>query len=150
MSTAEYPDALTRRLELPAAAPGDEPEGETSAVAALVRGLRAEIGAVRAELGALRAETGAVRGDLDGLGGRVDDGAADVRRTIAEAQEREDRAATSNPAMGDTGVGGTGRTGDIGAGGRRRSSRRSGRGLGSRRRSTLSHGFARVRGRGGR
>jgi hypothetical protein len=32
-------------------------------------------------------------------------------------KEREDRAATSNPAMGDTGVGGTGRTGDIGAGG---------------------------------
>lgn len=30
---------------------------------------------------------------------------------------REDEAATSNPAMGDTGLGGTGRTGDIGAGG---------------------------------
>lgn len=32
-------------------------------------------------------------------------------------KDREDRAATSNPAMGDTGLGGTGRTGDIGAGG---------------------------------
>ena len=30
---------------------------------------------------------------------------------------REDEAATNNPAMGDTGLGGTGRTGDIGAGG---------------------------------
>jgi hypothetical protein len=30
---------------------------------------------------------------------------------------REDEQATSNPAMGDTGLGGTGRTGDIGAGG---------------------------------
>jgi hypothetical protein len=30
---------------------------------------------------------------------------------------REDEEATSNPAMGDTGLGGTGRTGDVGAGG---------------------------------
>jgi hypothetical protein len=32
-------------------------------------------------------------------------------------KDREDRAATSNPAMGETGLGGTGRTGDVGAGG---------------------------------
>lgn len=30
---------------------------------------------------------------------------------------REDEEATNNPAMGDTGLGGTGRTGDVGAGG---------------------------------
>ena len=72
MSTAEHPDALARRLELLAGASGEEAAGESSVVAELVRGLRAEIGAVRAELGSLRSEAGAVRGDLDGLGDRVE------------------------------------------------------------------------------
>ena len=36
-------------------------------------------------------------------------------KTIRKA--RQDEAASNNPAMGETGMGGTGRTGDIGAGG---------------------------------
>ena len=97
MSTAEHPDALTRRIEQLAAASVDEPEGEGAAVAALVGALRAEIGAVRAELGSLRSETGAVRSDLDGLGGRLTGSVAASRsetgtlvRRVAELSTRID------------------------------------------------------------
>jgi len=93
VSTAEHPDALTRRLELLAGASGEEAAGESSVVAELVRGLRAEIGAVRAELGSLRSETGAVRSDLDGLGSRVEqidalarDGASTAAATLASLE----------------------------------------------------------------
>ncbi|TAL12077.1 MAG: hypothetical protein EPN99_17125, partial [Frankiales bacterium] len=97
MSTAEHPDALTRRIEQLAAASSDDPEGEGAAVAALVGALRAEIGAVRAELGSLRSETGAVRSDLDGLGGRLTGSVAASRsetgtlvRRVAELSARVD------------------------------------------------------------
>ncbi len=97
MSTADYPDALTRRIEQLAAASIEEPEGEGAAVAALVGALRAEIGAVRAELGSLRSETGAVRSDLDGLGGRLTGSVAASRsetgtlvRRVAELSTRID------------------------------------------------------------
>ncbi|MBW3646841.1 MAG: hypothetical protein KY440_03565 [Actinobacteria bacterium] len=97
MSMAENPDALTRRIQLLAAASVDEPEGEGAAVAALVGALRAEIGSVRAELGALRSETGAVRSDLDGLGGRLTGSVAASRsetgtlvRRVAELSTRLD------------------------------------------------------------
>ncbi|MBC7374447.1 MAG: hypothetical protein H7323_10710 [Frankiales bacterium] len=97
MSTADYPDALTRRIEQLAAASVEEPEGEGAAVAALVGALRAEIGAVRAELGSLRSETGAVRSDLDGLGGRLTGSVAASRsetgtlvRRVAELSTRID------------------------------------------------------------
>ncbi len=97
MSTAEYPDALTRRIEQLAAAV-EEPEGDSSAaLTALVGALRAEIGGVRAELGALRSETGAVRSDLDGLGGRLTGSVAASRtetgtlvRRVAELATRVD------------------------------------------------------------
>ena len=59
MSTAEYPDDLTRRIAQLAAASVEDPDGEGSAVAMLVGGLRSDIDAVRA--------------DLDGLGGRLDE-----------------------------------------------------------------------------
>jgi len=94
---AESPDALTRRIQLLAAASVDEPEGEGAAVAALVGALRAEIGSVKAELGALRSDTGAVRSDLDGLGGRLTGSVAASRsetgtlvRRVAELSTRLD------------------------------------------------------------
>ena len=97
MSTAEYPDALTRRIEQLAAASIDEPDNEGAALAALVGALRADIGAVRAELGSLRSETGAVRSDLDGLGGRLTGSVAASRsetgtlvRRVAELSTRID------------------------------------------------------------
>ena len=43
MSTAEHPDALTRRIEQLAAASSDEPENEGAAVAALVGGSRSQL-----------------------------------------------------------------------------------------------------------
>ncbi len=94
---AENPDALTRRIQLLAAASVDEPEGEGAAVAALVGALRAEIGSLKAELGALRSDTGAVRSDLDGLGGRLTGSVAASRsetgtlvRRVAELSTRLD------------------------------------------------------------
>ena len=97
MSTADYPDALTRRIEQLAAASIDEPDSEGAALAALVGALRADIGAVRAELGSLRSETGAVRSDLDGLGGRLTGSVAASRsetgtlvRRVAELSTRID------------------------------------------------------------
>lgn len=97
MSTAEHPDALTRRIEQLAASAVDEPEAESVALPALIAALRAEIGAVRAELGALRSETGAVRSDLDGLGGRLTGSVAASRsetgtlvRRVAELATRLD------------------------------------------------------------
>ena len=96
MSTAEYPDALTRRIELLAAAAVEELEGESTKVTALVGAVRAEIGAVRTELASLRFETGAVRGDLGGLGGRltgaVDAVASDLHEALTAALAREARS----------------------------------------------------------
>ncbi len=97
MSTAEHPEAPTRRIEQLAAASSGEPESENAAVACLIGALRAEIGTVRAELGSLRSETGAVRSDLDGLGRRLTGSVAASRsetgtlvRRVAELSTRID------------------------------------------------------------
>lgn len=66
MSTAESPDALTRRIERLAAASVDD-AGEGEALASLVGALRTEIAGLRASVGALRKDTGAVRDQVVGL-----------------------------------------------------------------------------------
>ncbi len=87
MSTAENPDALTRRIERLAAASVDEP-GEGAAVAALVGALRTEIGGVRAGLTSLRTDTGAVREDVEGLGARLSGSLDAGREQTSELAQR--------------------------------------------------------------
>ena len=87
MSTAENPDALTRRIERLAAASVDDP-GEGAAVAALVGALRTEIGGVRNGLLALGTDTGAVRDEVESLGGRLSSSLDDGREQINELTQR--------------------------------------------------------------
>ena len=97
MSTAEYPDALTRRIELLAAA---SLEDESVALAALIGDLRAEIGGVRAELGSLRAQTGSVHADLDSLGGRLTGAVAAGRSETGALAHHVDELATRLDGVG--------------------------------------------------